>query len=116
MLQITPKHKIFLSVDHIDFRNGIDGIVSLCRKQLQQDPYSGHCFIFRNRTKKSIKILVYDGQGFWLSQKRLSTGSFKAWPKSPHAILSLTAAQLQVLFYNGDPATVQTSEQWLKLD
>lgn len=68
MLAITPKHKIFIAVQHIDFRRGLDGIAALCRQQWQLDPLSGHFFIFRNRKANSIKILAYDshssGGGF----------------------------------------------------
>lgn len=55
MLAITPKHKIFIAVQYVDFRRGIDGIAALCRQQWQLDPFSGHFFIFRNRKANSIK-------------------------------------------------------------
>ena len=77
MLQITPHMLIFVAIEPIDFRKGIDGI---CRKMLK-DPFSGQIFVFRNRSKTAITILLYDGQGFWLCQKRLSKGRFKWWPK-----------------------------------
>lgn len=112
MLQVTPKHKVFLAVQAIDFRLGIDGIVALCQQQLQQDPMSGHFFIFRNRKANAIKIIIYDGQGYWLCQKRLSRGAFKSWPQSPYSVVALDAPQLQVLLYNGDPAKVQGASAW----
>lgn len=76
MLAITPKHKIYLAVQAIDFRRGIDGLAALCRQQFSIDPFSGHYFIFRNRHNSAIKILAYDSQGFWLCHKRLSKGLF----------------------------------------
>jgi transposase len=115
MLAITPKHKIFIAVQHIDFRRGIDGIAALCRQQWQLDPLSGHVFIFRNRKGHSIKVLAYDSQGLWLCQKRLSRGRFIHWPQSSSAVLTLTAAQLHVLLYNGDPHLVQ-STIWRPID
>ncbi len=103
MLQITSKHKVFLAIHPIDFRSGIDGIAAICRRQYQLDPKNGHFFIFRNRKANAIKVLAYDTQGFWLCHKRLSRGRFDYWPNIKQSVVILTAAQLQVLLYNGDP-------------
>ena len=80
MLQITPQMKVLVAVEPADFRCGIDGLAALCKKSLVQDPFAGTVFVFRNRRATSIKVLVYDGQGFWLCQKRLSAGRFRWWP------------------------------------
>ena len=71
MLSITPQMRILVAVDPVDFRRGIDGLGGLCRQVLRQDPFSGCAFVFRNRRSTAIKVLVYDGYGFWLCQKRL---------------------------------------------
>ncbi len=102
MLQITSRHKIFIGIQAIDFRKGIDGIVAVCCQQLQLDPLSGHFFIFRNRRATAIKVLAYDAHGFWLCHKRLSSGTFKNWPTAQQPVLTLSAAQLTALIYNGD--------------
>jgi len=115
MISVSPKHRIFLAVQPINFKNGIDGIVRLCQFQFQQDPMSGHYFIFRNKRKTDIKLLYYDSQGFCLLQKRLSTGRFMSWPTAPHQLLTLTSTQLQVLLYNGNPDSVQEGELWRPL-
>jgi transposase len=52
-------------------RKGIDSLARLCQDTLQTDPFSGCLFVFRSRRGTSIRILVYDGQGFWLAQKPL---------------------------------------------
>jgi transposase len=80
MIQITPHMRILVAVEPVDFRKGIDGLSALCRRVLKSDPFSGYVFIFRNRLKTAIKILMYEGQGFWLCQKRLSTGRFQWRP------------------------------------
>jgi transposase len=59
-----------------DFRCGIDGLMRLCREQLEADPFCGAVYVFRNRRWTAVKLLVYDGQGFWLCHKRLSAGRF----------------------------------------
>jgi len=66
MLQITPQMKILVAVAPADFRRGIDGLARLCREQLQQDPFTGAVFVFRNRRGTALQVLMYDGQGFWL--------------------------------------------------
>src|SRR5258708_246381 len=68
--------RILLAVEAVDGRKGIDSLARLCQEKLQADPFSGGLFVFRSRRGTSIRILVYDGQGFWLAQKRLSKGRF----------------------------------------
>ena len=74
MLQLSPQLRILVAVNAVDFRKGIDGLAQICRAHLQEDPFSGALFVFRSRQGSSLKILFYDGQGFWLCQKRLSEG------------------------------------------
>jgi transposase len=115
MLQVTPQMKILVAVEPADFRKGIDGLVQLCKKSLGQDPFGGAVFVFRNRRGTAIKVLVYDGQGFWLCHKRLSTGRFAWWPsakgKDTHA-KTLAAHQLSVLFSAGNPEQTGAAPDW----
>ena len=104
MIQITPQMRILVAVEAVDFRKGIDGLAALCREKLAADPFSGWLFVFRSRSRTSIKVLVYDGQGFWLAQKRLSKGRFRWWPEGETA-RALEAHQAQVLLAAGNPET-----------
>ena len=80
---------------------------------LRQDPFSGWVFVFRNRRATAIKILVYDGQGFWLCNKRLSSGRFRWWPTSTtKPAKTLAAHQLQVLLSAGNPDRAQAAAPW----
>ncbi len=63
-------------------RKGIDSLAELCRAKLDADPFSGCLFAFRSRRATSIKVLVYDGQGFWLATKRLSKDAFAGGHKA----------------------------------
>lgn len=113
MIQVTPHMRILLAVSPVDFRKGIDGLARSCREVLESDPFSGYVFVFRNRLGTSIKILTYDGQGYWLCQKRLSKGRFRWWPKSVESgINRLTAQELQILLWNGNPEDVRMAAQW----
>ena len=105
MIQITPQMKILVAIDAEDGRKGIDSLARLCEEKLQADPFSGCMFLFRSRSGTSIRILVYDGQGFWLAQKRLSKGRFQWWPTGKQAARVLEAHQAQLLLAAGNPET-----------
>ena len=115
MLQITPQMKILVAVEPADFRRGIDGLARLCREKLQHDPFTGAVFVFRNRRATALKVLMYDGQGFWLCHKRLSQGRFCWWPSAAPAdgaAQRLAAHQLAVLLSAGDPTRTGTAPDW----
>ena len=78
MIQITPQMCILLAVEPVDFPRGIDGLAALCRQKLKCEPLEGAVFVFCGRRRTSLKILMYDSQGFWLCQKRLSV-ALKKW-------------------------------------
>jgi transposase len=113
MIQVTPQMQILLAVNPVDFRKGIDGLAGVCRQALRSDPFSGHVFIFRNKKASAIKVLMYDGQGFWLCQKRLSKGRFSWWPdNSDERLRPLAVHELQVLIWNGNPRKAHVAPLW----
>ncbi len=113
MIQITPHMRILVGVEPVDFRKGIDGLACICRVVLKSDPMSGCLFVFRNKRKTAIKIISYDGQGFWLCQKRLSKGKFNWWPENSDKALSrLAAHELQLLIWNGDIKSARVAPLW----
>ena len=57
MLQITPQMRILVAIEPADFRRGIDGLARLCKDVLQQDPFAGWVFVFRNRRATAVKVL-----------------------------------------------------------
>jgi transposase len=117
MIQVTPQMRVLVAVEPADFRKGIDGLARVCREMLSSDPFSGCVFVFCNRSRKSVKILVYDGQGFWLCQKRLSKGRFRWWPhNSSKATATLQSHQLGVLLSGGNPAAAQGVPPWRRVD
>lgn len=71
MLQLTPQMRILVAVEPVDFRNGIDGLVRLCKEALGRDPFQGSVFAFRNRRGTAVKVLYWDGSGLCLFAKKL---------------------------------------------
>ena len=117
MIQVTPVMRILVAVKPVDFRRGIDGLARLCRAELRSDPLSGTIFVFRNRRGTGVKLLVYDGQGFWLAYKRLSTGRFRHWPRNgEQGVMTLEAHELTVLLQAGNPQATQAAPPWRRVD
>src|SRR5688572_23727700 len=116
MIQLAPQMRFLAALESADFRKGIDGLARVCREALSTDPFSGVVVVFRNRTGTSLKILAYDGQGFWLCQKRFSENRLRYWPSRDGTVKrELLAHQLQVLLAGGDPETTGAAPQWRRL-
>jgi transposase len=60
MIQLIPQLRILRACKPVDFRNGIDGLAALCKRELAEDPFSGTLFVFRNRRGTALKMLCYD--------------------------------------------------------
>lgn len=112
MLQLTAQSRVFVAVEPADFRRGIDGLAALCRQRLGEDPFAGAIFVFRNRRGTALKLLCYDGQGFWLCQKRFSQGRLNWWPTAAQASARLSARELQILLWNGNPEEAGMADDW----
>ncbi len=116
MITITPQMRILLAAEPVDFRKGIDGLVAVCRQVLAAEPFDGALFVFRSRSRRALKLLVYDGQGFWLAQKRLSEGRFSWWPEPQgQRTVRVEPHQLHLLLWNGDPAQAAVAPLWRPL-
>jgi transposase len=116
MIQLTAHMKILIAIEAADFRNGIDGLAAICRTRLNQNPYDGGIFLFRNRRGTAIKILAFDGLGYYLVLRRFSKGRLKWWPdKSDEPITQIAARELQVLLNKGIPQCAQFEEEWRPL-
>ena len=115
MLQLTPQSRIFLATHPVDFRNGIDGLAAVCRQRLGANPLEGAVYVFRNRAGTALKLLLYDGQGYWLCLKRLSQGRFTWWPQTADAQVPLSARDLIIMLWNGNPERAQIAPDWRRL-
>jgi len=102
MIHLTTQSRILLATHPADFRKGLDGFIALCRLELLQDPRSDTLFVFINKDRTLLRVLSYDGSGFWLMTKRLSKGKFRGWPSEGQALSTVTARALSVLLKGGD--------------
>jgi transposase len=116
MIQLIPQLRSLLACKPIDFRNGIDGLAAICKRVLEEDPFSGTLFVFRNRRGSALKLLCYDGLGFYLITRRLSRGRIRWWPDTQDAPLHhIEAQQLSVLLYDGLPEQAKFAPAWRKI-
>jgi transposase len=97
LIQITPQMRVLVAIEPVDGRQGIDSLARLCQDKLAEDPFSGCVFVFRSRSGTAIRLLTYDGQGYWLLQKRLSKGRFQWWPEAIGPSKPLEAYEAQLL-------------------
>ena len=112
MIQITAQMRVLVAIEPVDGRKGIDSLARLCQEKLAEDPFSGCVFVFRSRRGTSIRLLTYDGQGYWLAQKRLSKGKFICWPESDAPAKPLEAYEAQLLMAAGDISRLRAAPMW----
>jgi transposase len=96
MFRLDAHLRVYLHREPIDFRAGMNSLVTLVEQTMQLDPFSRAVFAFHNRGRDRIKLLLYDRSGFWLLMKRLEADRF-AWPRQPQAVIELTTEQLHWL-------------------
>jgi transposase len=112
MLALSPSQRILLAVNAVDFRKGIDGLIGLCRRQLGENPLLGTLFVFTNRRRTALKLLLYDGAGFYLIIRRFSQGKLAWWPDGEKPCHELAARELAILLWNGNPQKTHWAPLW----
>jgi len=117
MIQFPANANVLVMHEPISFRNGIDGTAAVARVVLKKEPMDGAFFIFRNKLRHMLRILYYDGSGFWLCTKRLSQGRFSSWPKGDgiNPCSPLLVRELQILIWGGDPTSCVFPDIWRKI-
>lgn len=113
MISFPANTEIVLFHNPVSFGCGIDGMSRYCRVLLNRDPMERGYFLFTNRSREQIRVLWYDGQGFLLCTKRLSSGKFNYWPKagsSPELILRFFEAQ--IVLAGGDISKSNCGLEW----
>ena len=97
MLGLLASTRIFLCRDPVDFRKAHDGLVAIIRDQLGEDVFSGGIFVFLNKRRDRVKLIVWDRNGLWLHYKRLERGTFKGVSMSSENKVAMTRAELSML-------------------
>ena len=115
MIQLTAQMRVLVAIEPVDGRKGIDSLARLCQEKLAEDPFSGCVFVFRSRSGTAIRLRSYDGQGYWLAQKRRSRGRFVSWPEATGPAKPLEAYEAQLLLAAGDLSRVRAAPMWRRV-
>jgi transposase len=111
MLNLPPSVRIWLATQATDLRKSFDGLAELVRQQLQNDPLSGHLFVFRNKRADRLKLLYWDEDGFVIVYKRLEVGTFR-FPAAQATGVEIRAADLQMLLDGIDLESVKRQRRY----
>jgi transposase len=98
---IPAPTQVWLVVEAIDMRAGIDALSVRIQNTLGRSPCDGTAYAFTNRRRNRIRLLVWDGTGVWLCHRRLHTGCF-TWPGTHTPLVTLSAAQWRWLITGVD--------------
>lgn len=82
MLSLPPSVRIFVAREAVDMRKAFDTLAELVVNVIDEDPRSGHLFVFFNRDRNRVKILYWDRSGYWLLAKRLEVGQFRIYDQA----------------------------------
>lgn len=114
MLTLPSSVRIYLATEPTDLRKGFDGLSGATRHVIRQDPLSGHLFVFINRRRNRMKILIWQTSGFLLLYKRLERGTFKLpQPPAPgEKSLRLESTDLALMLEGIDLRGARRRKRW----
>ena len=108
---IPAPTRILLAREPVDFRKQIDGLAAVCALHLREQPLDGTLFVFRNRRKDAVKMLIWTHGGFLLLYKKLERGRFK-WPALGDDRGTITPAELAALLEGIDLDKARRLRRW----
>ncbi len=82
MLNLPSSLRIFVAREPADMRKGFDGLSGLVMDVIDEDPQSGHVFVFFNKRRDRVKLLVWDRYGYWIMYKRIEHGRFRVYDQA----------------------------------
>lgn len=117
MLMLPASVRIFVAADAVDLRRGFDGLAAATRSVLRAEPESGHLFVFLNRRRNRVKVLVWDRTGYLIVYKRLERGTFTlaTAPRPGHRHVELDAGELAMLLEGVDLRGAVRRPRWRRL-
>ena len=110
MLNVSGATRVLVATTPVDLRGSFNRLYSLVVDQLQDDPLSGHLFVFTNRRRNRLKVLYWDGSGLWVCAKRLEQGRF-TWPMSDQGRVSLRGEEFSALVHGLE---VRAKKDWYR--
>lgn len=114
MIQVSPGATIHLVGEPIKMNSRLKGTLGICRDILNLEPMNGGYVVFRNASGDRLRILFYDGDGWWLCEKIFSSGRLRYWSECT-GVSEITARELAVLLWRGSPAGAKFPEFWKKV-
>lgn len=112
MLSLPSSVRVFVSNQPTDMRKSFNGLSNATRSIIEQDPLSGHLFVFFNRRRTMVKALYWDRSGFCLWAKRLERGTFFLPTSDERPAVEMDAAELALLLEGLDLRHVQRRKRW----
>lgn len=112
MLGLGAATRIFVATGVTDMRLGFNGLYALAAGRLQQDPQSGHLFLFANKRRDRMKILFFDGNSLWVCSRRMEQGRLH-WPASEDGRAQLTREEFALLI-GGIDLSRTTKRKWYR--
>ena len=111
MLSLSSATRIFVALEPVDMRQSFNGLYARVQTVLEQEPTSGHWFVFTNKPRNRLKILFWDGSGLFICAKRLEKGTF-GWPSGEGRSQCLRPEELTLLIHGIESAS---RRQWQRV-
>lgn len=112
MLSLPPAVRVFVATEATDMRKSFDGLAGEASRLIEQDPFSGHLFVFFNRRRTMVKALYWDRNGFCLVAKRLERGTFRLPEPNEHGVMEVEAAELALILEGIDLRGARRRPRW----
>jgi len=113
MLNFSHQTRVFLFLEPVDMRKSFRGLCQLAESVLEEDPASGHWFAFVNRRGDRLKLLGWDGQGFWIWYKWLESGAFQKPTADPtRTQMEIDVTQLSLIINGIDLASAKRRRRY----
>jgi len=117
VLTLPASVRIYVAAEAMDLRRGFDGLAAAVRSVIREDPLSGHLFVFTNRRRNRVKVLLWDRTGYLLLYKRLERGTFHLAmePVAGQRHVELDAGELGLMLEGVDLRGARRRERWRRL-
>ena len=112
MLGLPASVRVFVALAPTDMRKSFDGLSNAARLLTEQDPFSGHLFVFFNRRRSMMKAVYWDRNGYSLVAKRLERGTFVLPVASERGVVELEGSELALILEGIDLRDARRRPRW----